>query len=98
MPDHAPTRLQTLEPLQEVGALFLHARLEIRLGYHPEDFQGDCSPQRVRRKRRVCRAGWEFVWRNQLLSRPKARERIEAVRERLAEDNNVGRNTEVLER
>src|SRR3954467_13294880 len=43
-------------------------------------------------------AGAEYARINQLLARPDARKRVQAVGERLAEDDDVGLHVEVLER
>src|SRR6185369_474554 len=90
--------LQLSQALQEMGALRLDDRRVVALAQHLHRLDADRGAERVRREGRVRRARRKDGRADQRLLRPESRERVEPVGERLAEDDDVGRDAEVLDR
>ena len=89
--------LQLAQSLQEMRAFLHDHRFVVGLGEHRHGLETDRRAERVRREGRVGRAGRKDFRRDQRLLRPQPGERVEAVRQRLAEHQDVGRDAEVLD-
>src|SRR5947209_572168 len=89
--------LQLAQLREEVSPFTPRQLFVVLLLHHAHGFEGDCRAECVRREGRVRRAGRELLRRDQFLARPHAGERVQAVRQRLAEDDDVRLDAEVLD-
>src|SRR6185295_703362 len=70
----------------------------VPLREHRHRFEANRRTHGIRAEGRVCGSGWKDSRIDQLFAGPQTRERIEAVGEGLAEYQDVGDDTEMLDR